>query len=765
MPRKRSKRSGRGTEQTNPPQPPVKSNIPFNDPTGSLKDREPQLLSPQTLIASEFLENPISSSTHCSEIGTPSSSVPTLAMVKYLLQQAAEDEESDNTAGRMILIREESALRSIIENDASMEHHAMMKALYGRSPLSSVCGSVNSWSASSRRVHSVESETRAMKPCGLWKQQEDTEVPLAKTAALPMSGSNCGVQVTSRLQDLQEEEEEEEKGSEQVLSRRFNLVPSYGTMEGLQGDANSHLGDVNSREVSSNPLFFNFVTGEEGRTIAWVLYENELPVFKIVDDSDSDFTVEIEKETKGLLRMDVNFWGFFRAMARQVLFLILSVGIFFPSMAQSGLFASMDLLTNVEGSVTRRNMMKLTLLFVDAAAIFILMPLIAFCFRGGNSIRFILLFTATITTVGSGICLMRGYTSGSFELMMISQLLHAVGLVLSVIMMLFINCAKMGAFLGTISLMFITIYLWLMSFAAGIFIFLITLRLSEGEVLEVLRGFVYLTCVGPIFALAICLLPPPPPPPPTDCQGTTRISYSAIDAGTMFATLRRVEFCFLLRCMACGCLLAVLFLIIEFESLLSSKLFAFTSPPFLAYLLLFTVIVALPLCLLPRFGPFVRLCEFGLLTSLAAVSLFGLMFTNIPSEVVTSLTPFSLPWMPAMTAILCASSLAVVLAGLMRSLASVKMALPLVVVPAFLLTTLLSLCVALATGVAAVVLEFRLQSGNKTEGMTRSGANDTGETQAGQAVCVGHVAFGMCVGALFLQFITAARTFFAPNFK
>ncbi|RNC44926.1 hypothetical protein TcCL_NonESM05339 [Trypanosoma cruzi] len=438
------------------------------------------------------------------------------------------------------------------------------------------------------------------------------------------------------------------------------------------------------------------------------------------------------------------------------------MGIFFPSMAQSGLFASMDLLTNVEGSVTRRNMMKLTLLFVDAAAIFILMPLIVFCFHGGNSIRFIILFTATITTVGSGICLMRGYTSGSFELMMISQLLHAVGFVLSVMMMLFINCAKMGAFLGTISLMFVTIYLWLMSIAAGIFIFLITLRLSEGEVLEVLRGFVYLTCVGPIFALAICLLPPPPP---TDCQGTTRISHSAIDAGTMFATLRRVEVCFLLRCIACGCLLAVLFLIIEFESLFSSKLFAFTSPSFLAYFLLFTVIVALPLCLLPRFGSFVRLCEFGLLTSLAAVSLFGLMFTNIPSEVAKSIIPFSLPWMPAMTAILCASSFAAALAGLMRSLASVKRALPLVVVPALLLTTLLSLCVALATGVAAVVLEFRLQSGNKTEGMTRSGANDTGETQAGQAVCVGRVAFGMCVGALFLQFITAARTFFAPNFQ
>ncbi|PBJ70897.1 hypothetical protein BCY84_17789 [Trypanosoma cruzi cruzi] len=764
MPRAKSKRRGRGTEQTNPPQPPVKSNIPFNDATGSLKDRELQLLSPQTLIATEFLENPISSSTHCSEIGTPSSSVPTLALVKYLLQQAAEEEESDNTAGRMILIREESALRSIIENDASMEHHAMMKAFYGRSPLSSVCGSVNSWSASSRRVHSVKSETRAMKPCGLWRQQEDTEVALAKTAALPMSASNCVVQVTSPLQDLQEEEEEEKKkGGEQVLGRRFNLVPSYGTMESLQGDANSHLGHVNSREVSSNPLFFNFVTGEEERTIAWVLYENELPVFKIVDDSNSDFTVEIEKEMKGLLRVDVNFRDFFRAMARQVLFLILSVGIFFPSMAQSGLFASMDLLTNVEGSVTRRNMMKLTLLFVDAAAIFILMPLIAFCFHGGNSIRFILLFTATIITVGSEICLMRSYTSGSFELMMISQLLHAVGFVLSVIMMLFINCAKMGAFLGTISLMFVTVYLWLMSIAAGIFIFLITLRLSEGEVLEVLRGFAYLTCVGPIFALAICLLPPPPPP--TDCQGTTRISYSAIDAGTMFATLRRVEVCFLLRCIACGCLLAVLFLIIEFESLFSSKLFAFTSPSFLAYLLLFTVIFALPLFLLPRFGSFVRLCEFGLLTSLAAVSLFGLMFTNIPSEVATSLIPFSLPWMPAMTAILCASSFAAALAGLMRSLASVERALPLVVVPALLLTTLLSLCVALATGVAAVVLEFRLQSGNKTEGMTRSGANDTGEMQVGQAVCVGRVAFGMCVGALFLQFITAARKFFAPNFK
>ncbi|RNF16999.1 hypothetical protein TcG_06140 [Trypanosoma cruzi] len=211
MPRAKSKRRGRGTEQTNPPQPPVKSNIPFNDATGSLKDRELQLLSPQTLIATEFLENPISSSTHCSEIGTPSSSVPTLALVKYLLQQAAEEEESDNTAGRMILIREESALRSIIENDASMEHHAMMKAFYGRSPLSSVCGSVNSWSASSRRVHSVKSETRAMKPCGLWRQQEDTEVALAKTAALPMSASNCVVQVTSPLQDLQEEEEEEKK--------------------------------------------------------------------------------------------------------------------------------------------------------------------------------------------------------------------------------------------------------------------------------------------------------------------------------------------------------------------------------------------------------------------------------------------------------------------------------------------------------------------------------------------------------------------------
>ncbi|EKF30900.1 hypothetical protein MOQ_005273 [Trypanosoma cruzi marinkellei] len=679
-------------------------------------------------------------------------------MVKYLLQQAAEDEENDNTAGRMILIMEESAMRSIIENDASMEHHAMMKAFYGRSPLSSVSGSVKSWSASSRRVHSVEAETQAMKPRGLWRQQEDTEVPLVKPATLPISGSNCGVQMTSCPQGVQDKEEEE--GREHVFSRHFNVVPSYGTMEGLQGDANSHSSHVNSREVSSNPLFSYAVAGEEGRAIAWVLYENELPVFKSVDDSEADFAVEIERETKGLLKEDVNFRDGFRATIRQVLFLILSVGIFFPSMAHSGVFASIDLLANVEGSVPKRNVMKLILLFIDAAAIFILIPLIAFCFRGGNSMRLIILFAATITTVGSGFCLMRGYASGSFELIMLSQLLHAVGLVVSVIMMLFINCAKMGAFLGTISLMFITIHLWLMSIAAGIFIFLITLRFSGGEVLDVLRGFVYLTCLGPIFALAIYLLPPP-----TDFQGTTCISYSAIDAGTMFAALRRVEVCFVLRCMACGCLVAVLFLIIEFAPLLSSRLFAFNNPPFLAYLLLFTVIVALPLCLLPRFGPFVHLCEFGPLTSAAALSLFGLMFTTIPSEVAASLALFSLPWMPAMTAILCASSLAVALAGLMRSLASVKRALPLLVVPALLLTTLFSLCVALATGVAAVVLDVRLQSGKKTEWKTRSDANDAGETLAEQAECVGYVAFGMCVAALFLQFITAARRcFFAPSF-
>ncbi|RNF19912.1 uncharacterized protein Tco025E_04053 [Trypanosoma conorhini] len=745
------RREEKGPEMAakDPRKPPTASHTPRECLADTPSASEPRQLSSQTFVASDVLDEQAPCSARWTDVSTPSQSIDSL--VGHLLLRAAEEEGNDNT-WKLLLANEESVLRDIIENEAFTELARRMRAFHGRSSPSSVCESGKSHSASTRvagrlgvdaaalesctagaSMERADSALRAVPARGLGERREEAKVPAAGTADLSVSGPRLAMHVRSRSGGPHGGVEE---ARGQAQRRSSHVVPSYGTMtQGVQAGAADSSTHVNARGGLGVASPSEAVVGEEApATASLPLYEGEMPVIKPSYDSVPDPAMDAAWEAEGLLTTGVKPQAWLRAMMRQALFCILAVGLFFPSMAHSGLFAGLDLFSNAESSAPRRSVMKFTLLFADAAAFCVTTPFTAILCRGGRLLRHGVLLAATTTTVGSGLCLLHGYSSGSLVLLLLSQLLHAVGLAASVVAVLCVNCAEMGALLGTVSLLFVAVHLWFLSGAAGLFIFSAVARLRSGGAAEALRVFLYLTSTGPVFALAVCALVSPAE------SDEARPTLDAVrDARKIFVILRSIDVRFVLRCLACGCLLAVLLLLTEAGPQFSLLPAGAAAPPLFAYLFSLTVLVALPLFLLPSLGPFVRFCGFGPLTAVAAAALLGLISMTAPSA---STAPATLP-MFAASAILCGAALALTLAGVMRSLASAGAGAPsVVVVPALLFATLLSLCVALAAGLTAVLLGARLQASN------------AGGALAGQARCVNYVALATCLGALCLQITT-----------
>ncbi|RNF01287.1 hypothetical protein TraAM80_07088 [Trypanosoma rangeli] len=759
-----------GTKARDSQKPSLASRTLRDAEVDSVGARGPRPASPQTHAAYEVFDKLIPWSAHSTGVNTPAQSIDSL--VGHLFQHTVEEGAAYDDTLKRSLASEELMMRNILENEASTKLATMFAAFYRESPSSSVCESRNSHSASSRFARSVGTSAGAQElrtteapveransalqvvlPCGSQREQW-TKTPSASTAALSASDPLNAAHVNSRLGGSHGKVEEECDKVQRRITTTTHVLPSYGTLQGLQAGTAGSLSPFDPQAGLGLSSLCTGVIGGEGGSTAWFLYENEIPVFRPVCATATDLAVDVECETEALLKTGVNPQVCFRAIMRQVLFYILAMGLFFPPMAHSGLFAGVDIFNTVESSVPRRNVMKFTFLFADAAAFCVTTSLTAFFCNGSRFLRHGLLLAATAATVGGGFCLLHGYLSGSLVVLLLSQLLHAVGLAATPVAVLCINCAELGAPLGTVSLIFFTVHFWLVSGAAGRLIFFAVARLSSGGVAGALRVFLYLTYTGPVFALAFFMLLPP-----AECHGARRTLDVVTDARKLLFILRHIEVRFVFCCISGGCLLALVLLLTEAESLFSSVLFGDATSSVFADLYSLTVLVMLPLFLLPVLGFFVRFCGFGLLTTVVAAWLVGLISITTPSAAVATPEPTSMQSMIAVTSVLCGASLAVALAGPMRSLASVEAASLSVVVPALLFATLLSLCVALAAGVTAVFFATCLQT-NHTGGST-----DAGGMLARQARCVDYVALAMCLSALCLQITTAVKTFRVRQFS
>ncbi|KEG06055.1 hypothetical protein DQ04_16241000 [Trypanosoma grayi] len=504
--------------------------------------------------------------------------------------------------------------------------------------------------------------------------------------------------------------------------RSARSVPSYGSVENTRDDA-TLIGGCNAQETLLYPFHGdgqNF--GRKRKCLTFQLYDDERPVFKEVDTgSDSSVAARSpaaeDVEMGGLAAADVVPQPWIRGVTRHAVLFTFAAVIIGLSLLHNSLFATIDVVAGVERVAARQQTVKLALVFADAAAFSVFAPLVLLCGASTPAMPHILLVGAAVCMVWSGVCTMHGFAHGEFVLLVAAQLLHGVGLAGLMVPLLFFACVELGFIAGVPVLLFVAFHAGLASVTLGFFMFpAIAHRssssgISNGGTAEAVRVFLYATCTVPLFAFGICALLPS-----ASCVGAARTFRRFVSARGLREAVSRVDSCFLLRCLACGCIFAVACLTVAWCKPLLSPHSSSSSnnsnsnsngddndgdsmggAVHTVGLMLLFALASLPLCLVPLFGPVVRFYESGPAAAAVVGVVTAFLGTNAP--------------LPLWATALYGVSLAVPLAGLMRSLAGVRWGFS-GLVPLLMLTFVLSVCAALALGVSALLLSARLRTGS-----------------------------------------------------
>ncbi|KAH9586244.1 hypothetical protein LSM04_002372 [Trypanosoma melophagium] len=569
----------------------------------------------------------------------------------------------------------------------------------------------------------------------------------------------------SKNYPLRKSEEEQREQQQQLREQRHSLevqrglpgfVESYGTMVFPQDKTVGLLNGISRNETLQWPsLIADLMSGAREGSVTCSLYQDELPVFKgnsiSDDDSSPHNTVEVGAEEvvkTGFLLLPI--W--LTSVMRQMLFSTFTASIMALLLLQGTFFAAVGNVANINTPLAKENYMKPFLFLVNAMAFFIvLIPFVVICLlffnndsRNAHFLPHIMLLSGLSLAIGGSLCVMFGFFRVSLWLLFVGHIIHGVSLAISFLALLLFAVVEQAFIAGTLLLVSLGYCTWLFSNAVGLFLFSTILHYSSNGITIAVSLLVGAMFVNLCLGFGVCVLVPP-----ETCLKATRTPRYFLSARSgVVKAIQSISLYYLLRCMACGSLFAVgiLFTVMAGESSLQlSALRQYTvdSPsigPYIISLLFLSGLFFFPLSFLPRAGCFVRIAESGLCSVMMLLVLLAAFFnTQLRNNTVVfvHISPFVII---ILVMFLSGLSLSVSVAGVLRSLCMLTMALP-AVVSAWLFTVLLTLCTILALGISTLPLCL-IQQPREEEGGNGKEFNSV--------TCV---ILGMSVLTVFLQLI------------
>ncbi|ORC85941.1 uncharacterized protein TM35_000311270 [Trypanosoma theileri] len=542
--------------------------------------------------------------------------------------------------------------------------------------------------------------------------------------------------------------QQQQRQSREVQRGLPGSMESYGTMGVLPEETVGLLNGISRNETLQWPsLITDLISSSREGTVMPSLYKDEFPVFKRNSTSDDSYSpsapvgieigVEDAMKTGSFLLL---VW--FTSVMRQLIFGIFAVCIIALLSLQSSFFAAMGNVSNMNVLLAKGNFIKPFLFLVNAVSFLIFLILIlVLCplfisdnSRNGHFFPHIILLSGLSLSVGGSLCVMFGLFQVNIWILFFAQFIHGVSLAISFMGLLLFAVVEQALMAGTILLLSLTCVTWLLSNAVGLFLFSTILHYNNNNTNDpkiAVSLLVVGMCMNLLLGFGMCVLVPP-----ETCRKAIRISRYFFNTdnnnnnnnnNSTGNTLQRMHISFILRCLGCGCLLAIgiLFTVVAGESSLQlGPLQAYTvnSPslgPYITSLFFLSGLFFFPFSFLPRVGSLVHIAESGLCSGMMfLVLLTTIFYTQLIGN--TFLSSFISPLvMIGIVMFLSGASFSISVTGILRSLCIPTMVLPAARL-AFLFTVLLTVCVALTLGVFTLLLwiEQRSQGGKEFGGVS-----------------------------------------------